>query len=156
VFLHNTNQPNFTTFDLAMRTLFITISLLVLSLSCSKNPNSSYSSDNGISHTIFFFLFKNHEVYQVKAGEVVPIYYSINSCCFNCAPNRDELRNLKFLGEKVIIGSPHFCTGCDVMIGMFFRAESVGVDTILRMHTAPYADCNKELKGFDRFIVNIH
>lgn len=146
----------FTTFDIAMRTLFITISLIFLSLSCSKTPKPPYQSDSGMSHTIFFFLFKNQEVYHVQVGDVVPIYYSINSCCFNCAPNRGELRNLKFLGEKVIIGSPRECTGCDVMIGMFFRAKSVGVDTILRQNFTPAFECDKTLKGFDRFIVHVH
>jgi len=141
---------------MSLKNWLLNVLVFGFSFSCSKNPNPPYPSDSGLSHTIFFFLFQNKEVYHAQVGDVVPIYYSINSCCFNCAPNKDELRNLKFLGEKLIIGSPRECTGCDVMIGMFFRAESVGVDTILRMHTAPYAECNKELKGFDKFIVNIH
>lgn len=146
----------FTTFDLTMRILFITISLLMLSLSCSKNPKPPYQSDPGMSHTIFFFLFKNQDVYHVQVGDVVPIYYTINSCCFNCAPNKQELTNLKFLGEKVIIGSPRDCLGCNVMIGMFFRAESFGSDTILRQNFTPAFECDKTLKGFDRYIVHVH
>ena len=126
------------------------------SFSCSKNPNPPKFSDSGMSHTIFFFLFKNKEVYHVQVGDVVPIYYTNNSCCFSCAPNKNELRNLKFLSEKVIIGSPRECVGCDQMYGMFFRAESVGVDTILHQNFTPAFECDKTLKGFDQFIVHVH
>lgn len=146
----------FTTSDLTMRILIITISLLMLSLSCSKTPKPPYQSDPGMSHTIFFFLFKNQDVYHVQVGDVVPIYYTNNSCCFSCAPNKNELYHLKFLDQKVLVPIMKECEGCDQMYGMFFRAESIGSDTILRQNFTPAFECDKSLKGFDQFIVHIH
>jgi hypothetical protein len=105
---------------------------------------------------MFFFLFQNKEVYHIQVGDVVPIYYTNNSCCFSCAPNKNKLSHLKFLDEKVLVPSPKYCAGCDQMIGLFFRAESVGRDTILRKRLIPSAECKDTLKGFERYIVNIH
>lgn len=146
----------FSTFECIMRALFIPTLLIILSTSCSKNPQQLFQSELGMSHTVFFFLFQNKEAYYVQVGDVVPIYYTNNSCCFSCAPNKHELNHLEFLDEKVLVPIMKHCEGCDQMHGMFFRAKSVGVDTILRQNFTPGFVCDKTLKGFEQFIVHVH
>ncbi len=140
---------------MSLKNWLLNVLVFGFSFSCSKNPNPPYPSDSGLSHTIFFFLFQNKEVYHAQVGDVVPIYYSNNSCCFSCAPNKHELNHLEFLDEKVLVPIMKHCEGCDQMYGMFFRAESVGVDTILRTSLIPAAECDMTLKDFERYTVHV-
>lgn len=99
--------------------------------------------------------YKNNEVYKVEVNDTIRIYYTTNSCCTYCSPNKDDLNHLEYLGEEIIIPYPDDCDGCSRTKALLFRAESTGSDTIFGCVHAQSMDCSDTLNNMESFIVNI-
>lgn len=122
---------------------------------------------NGLIILGFFFMifscteaknpddYKNKEVYNVEVNDVVEIYYTTNSCCGYCSPNKDNLNHLEYIGEKTIIPYPDDCDGCNRTQALQFKAKSKGTDTILGCVHARSMDCSDTLNDLKSFIVHV-
>ncbi|MDG1334178.1 MAG: hypothetical protein P8P74_17730 [Crocinitomicaceae bacterium] len=99
--------------------------------------------------------YKNKEVYSVQIDDIVKIYYTTNSCCGYCSPNKDDLNHLEYLGEETVIPYPDDCDGCDRTKALLFKAKSIGSDTILGCVHAQSVDCSDTLNDMQPYVVHV-
>lgn len=99
--------------------------------------------------------YTNPPVQTVKVGEKVSIYYTTNSCCRYCAPNKENLNHLEYAGEEVIIPYPNGCDGCNETVALIFKAKSKGTDTIVGRVLQQSMDCSDTLSKFESFVIHV-
>ena len=90
--------------------------------------------------------YDNKYKYEINVGETVQIYYSTNSCCYYCITNKHELNHVDILETKTIDTGPEDCAGCNYMYALVFKAESVGIDTVVQ-NTGSSAECKGRCAG---------
>ena len=61
--------------------------------------------------------FQNKKIYKVKVGESFRIYYSTNSCCHYCIPNKVRLKTVEIL-KTIQVDPGEGCMGCSY-VGAF-------------------------------------
>lgn len=99
--------------------------------------------------------YKNKDLYQLKVGETVELYYSTNSCCYYCVVNEDKIKHLELLDNKLIDSGSGDCDGCDRVFAFIFKAKSSGVDTVyLKRITASNA-CDSTIAGLKGYVVEV-
>lgn len=99
--------------------------------------------------------FKNMETQTINVGDEVKIYYTTNSCCSYCSPDKEKLNHLEYVGDEIIIPYPDDCDGCSRTKALVFKAKSSGTDTIFGRIYTRSEDCNDSLSDFDSFVIHV-
>lgn len=99
--------------------------------------------------------FTNNQEYTISVGETVEIYYSTNSCCMYCQPNKYDLKHVEYIGEKTLIPMKKNCDGCDATYALMYKAKSPGTDTIYGQIVAASRACPDSTREMYKYIVTI-
>jgi hypothetical protein len=99
--------------------------------------------------------FANKSEYKVNVGETVEIYYSTNSCCMYCQPNRYELNHVEYIGEKTVVPMKKNCDGCDATYALMYKAISPGIDTIYGQIVAASRACPDSTREMYKYIMKV-
>jgi hypothetical protein len=140
--------------NIEMTSLIIRIGFLIILsfISC----NSSISEKENDTQTLELEQdYSNKSVYNIKVGDTLMIYYSTNSCCSYCAPNKNNLNHLKLIEERLLVPEPEDCMGCNHTSALVFVAKNIGTDTIFEKIEGPTTPCSDTLSDFNTHIVNI-
>jgi hypothetical protein len=98
--------------------------------------------------------FSNKDFYNLKQGDTLELYYSINSCCYSCIENKDKLSHVDLLGSKVVTTSPTTCDGCNHVEAFIFKAVTKGVDTIYLIRPMATQPCDSS-NQVEMYIVDV-
>ncbi|MFT6500129.1 MAG: hypothetical protein ACJASQ_000236 [Crocinitomicaceae bacterium] len=126
--------------NISIGKILLSLCLLWLSSSCS-GPSAED--------------FTNKSSYELKVGDTLRIYYTTNSCCYECAPNKDSLNNLIFIGSETVISGPKGVEGGNSTRAILFKATNIGTDTIYAKIIGGGMECSDTIPGMTRYIVNI-
>lgn len=100
-------------------------------------------------------VYLNQETYQLKVGETVEIYYSLNSCCGMCVGNSHDLQSTKHIDEITVDRAPEDCDGCSTTYAYVFKAIASGTDTLELRHYEASDYCESPDATVSTFIINV-
>lgn len=95
---------------------------------------------------------ENQEMYDVKIGQKVKIYYRGNSCCGRCW-NLEELRSVELIESKTLKKGRK--PGSSSVYVMKFKAVSSGIDTLKTHYYAMSGECDLNSGSSEMFIIKI-
>lgn len=99
--------------------------------------------------------YENKDLYKISVGESIEVYYSTNSCCFYCIPNKQSLKHIALIGEKTIDKGPSNCDGCNYKAAFIFKALSSGMDTIKLKRSIASESCEESREQEEIYIVEV-
>src|SRR5690554_3894591 len=121
----------------------IFLTLLILSLSLFQSCKSTVD-------------YSNKSSYDLKIGEELNLYFTTNSCCFECVTNLSELKHLSLIDEYFISDDEQKdCEGCNRQKAFKFIANSVGIDTIRINSFTPNEICNDTTSNSEQYIISV-
>jgi hypothetical protein len=100
-------------------------------------------------------VYLNQETYDLKVGETVDIYFSLNSCCGMCVGNSDDLQSIEWIDEITVDRAPEDCDGCNTTYAYVFRAIAPGTDTLELRHYVASEYCESPDATVSTFIINV-
>lgn len=104
--------------------------------------------------------FTNLNSYNIHIGETFVIYVPESSCCINCWINQENLKSIKYLGQKLEQLADKDCDGCTSYYSWTFKGTSIGSDTIKIVNISAGQKCSDfetEINKIqpEKFIVNV-
>lgn len=99
--------------------------------------------------------YKNKTIYDIAVSDSCEIYYSNNSCCYNCIDQIHKLSTVQLIRTKLIDMGPEDCEGCDAQFAYVFRGVKPGIDTLIIKSTTATEDCQATGDTIGTYIIRV-